>query len=60
MWYIKESLEIDLTIDSTPLTIKDKQKKSEIITHFKATKKKSIFPKLENIERSTKKMDIIV
>jgi len=60
MGYIKEPLEIDLTVDSRPLTIEDKKKISEIIAYFKATGKKSIFPKLENRKRQTKKTDIIL
>lgn len=60
MGYIKEPIEIDLTVDSTPLTIEDKKKISEIIAYFKATGKKSIFPKLENGKRLTKKLDIVL
>ena len=55
MGYIKEPLAIDLTVDSTPLTIEDKQKISEIIAYFKATGKKIIIPKLGNKKRPTKK-----
>lgn len=43
MGYIKEPLEIDLTVDSTPLTIEDKKKISEITDYFKATGKKQFF-----------------
>lgn len=60
MGYLKEPLEIDLTVDPTPLTIEDKKKISEIITYFNATGKKTIFSKVEKKKRPIKKKDIIL
>lgn len=59
MGYREEPIAIDLTVDSTPLTIEHKQKISEIIAHFKANGKKAVFPKVTVKKRVIKKIDII-
>jgi|LauGreSBDMM110SN_4_FD.fasta_scaffold276227_2 glyceraldehyde-3-phosphate dehydrogenase/erythrose-4-phosphate dehydrogenase len=42
MGYIKEPAGIDFVVDSTPLTIEDRKKISEIISYYKATGRKKI------------------
>jgi hypothetical protein len=45
MGYIKEPAGIDFVVDPTPLTMAEREKISEIIAHYKATGKKTVFPK---------------
>ena len=59
MGYIKEPVAIDFIVDSTPLTIEDRQKISEIIAYYKITGKKTIFPKVVN-KKATKNTNVIV
>ncbi len=42
MGYIKEPAGIDFVVDSTPLTIEDRKKISEIIAYYKATGRKKL------------------
>ena len=42
MGLIKEPAGIDFLVDSTPLTIGDRKKISDIIAHYKATGRKKI------------------
>jgi hypothetical protein len=45
MGYIKEPAGIDFVVDSTPLTVADRKKISEIIAYYKVTGKKMPFKK---------------
>lgn len=54
MGYIKEPVAIDFIVDSTPLTIEDRQKISEMIAYYKTTGKKLIFPKVVNKKKQLK------
>jgi hypothetical protein len=40
MGHIKEPVGVDFVVDSTPLTIEDRKKISEIIAYYKATGRK--------------------
>ena len=54
MGHIKEPLDVDFTVDSTPLTKEDKKMISEIIAHYKLTGKKLTFKKSKPVIRKKK------
>lgn len=45
MGHIKEPNGVNFTVDSTPLTDKEKKRISEIIAYYKATGRKKVFTK---------------
>jgi hypothetical protein len=46
MGYINEPKEIDFVVDPTPLTIEERKKISDIISHYKKTGRKKKISKL--------------
>lgn len=54
MGHIKEPLNVDFTVDPTPLTKDDRKVISEIITHYKLTGKKLSFKKSKLVVRKKK------
>lgn len=55
MGHIKEPVEVDFTVDPTPLTNEDRKKISEIIAHYKLTGKKLAYQKLKPAPRKKKR-----
>ncbi len=47
MGYIKEPAGVDFYVDPTPLSTEERKRISEIIAHYKATGKKSLYKKAE-------------
>ncbi len=54
MGYIKEPLGVDFVVDSTPLTVEDRKKISEVIAYYRATGKKMPVKKTAIRKRVTK------
>lgn len=54
MGHIKEPIGIELVVDSTPLTIDERKKISEIIAYYKSTGKKKVFSKSKEVNGTKK------
>jgi hypothetical protein len=62
MGYIKEPKGINFVVDSTPLTIKEKESISEIIAYYKRTgkKKKMTSPVKQLVEKRLRRKTVLV
>jgi len=54
MGYIKEPAGIDFVVESTPLTLEDRKKISEVIAYYKETGRKKLLPESTAKTRLTK------